>query len=80
MKTKNIPDDVHVTKVKWHEIAKVGMPPKEVRLNENGVDRTFLVRGEWSIFTAYLFNDGSGFDSPEYSSDSAVAWAIVDGF
>jgi hypothetical protein len=80
MKTEQMPEGVRVTKVKWHEIATEGMPPKEIRLYANGVDRTFLVRGEWSIYTAYVYSDGSGFDTPEHNSDTAIAWAVIDGF
>jgi len=69
------------TKVRWNEIAKVGMPPDDLRFYPNGpnlVPRTFLCRGEWSIFTSRMYSDGSGFS--EEDGDGATAWAIIDGF
>lgn len=71
--------EFHTTKVKWNEIAKVGMPPKELRfIGVNEVERTFLCRGEYSIFTSPVFGDGSGF--VDEGDDTVQAWAIVDGF
>ena len=71
------------SKVKWQEIDKVGIPPKSLRtIDSNGtpVSRTFLLRGEYSITTAYAFDDGSGFMTDNDYSDNITAWAIVDGF
>lgn len=67
------------TKVKWNEIAEVGMPTKAMAgLEEGAIPRTFLCRGEWSIFTSTMFDDGSGFTDAE--TDAAVAWAVIEGF
>lgn len=67
------------TKVKWNEISEVGMPAKALAgLEEGAVPRTFLCRGEWSIFTSTMFNDGSGFADAQ--ADAAVAWAVIEGF
>lgn len=67
------------TKVSWNEIAKVGMPSREVRSQGlNNAPRTFLCRGSWSIFTSTMFADGSEF--VEEDLDTVMAWAIIDGF
>lgn len=69
------------TKVKWNERAKVGMPPPELRnimIGSNEVPRTFLCRGEWSIFTSTVYADGSGFESE--AEDVVQAWAVIEGF
>lgn len=75
MKTKNKPIE---TSVNWQEIAEAGMPPAALRKKENGLDRTFLVRGEYSLYTAHVFADGSGFDAD--TDDTPVAWAAIVGF
>jgi hypothetical protein len=83
MSKQDIPAGIQVTKVKWNEIEKVGYPGPELRTNSNGAPRTFLVRGEWSLYTAFVFNDGSGFDTgggDGAPDDAAKAWAIIDGF
>jgi hypothetical protein len=69
------------TKVKWNEIIEVGMPTVDLRTVKVGPHeqpRTFLCRGEWSIFTSPLHFDGSGFVAEE--SDVVKAWAIIDGY
>lgn len=68
------------TKVAWNEIAKVGRPTLEQRVQPNGAPRKFLVRGEYSLACAYCFDDGSGFDLPEDFTEEPVAWTIVQGF
>lgn len=70
------------TRVKWNYISEVGKPPNSLRFvdEENGVERQFLVKGEYSIECCYLFHDGSGFDMPEHSTDEPLAWAVIDGF
>lgn len=70
------------TKVRWNTISEVGNPPEELRYQdaEHNIERQFLVKGEYSIEVAYLFRDGSGFDMPEHSTDTPVAWAIIEGF
>jgi hypothetical protein len=67
------------TKVNWQEIRISGMPSSELTLNAFGAPRQFLVRGEWSIAVAYMFDDLSGFNLGD-SEDSAQAWAVIDGF
>lgn len=62
------------TKVKWNEMARVGRPPVDLRtvsIGPNAVPRTFLCRGEWSIFTSCMHDDGSGF--AEESNDVVQA-------
>lgn len=69
------------TKVKWNERSKVGFPPKELwtmQVGPNTVHRTFLCRGEWSIFTSTVYSDGSGFEAER--EDIVQAWAVIDGF
>lgn len=67
------------SKVKWNEIQAVGLPTDDLRfVGENKVPRTFLCRGEYSIFTSAMFNDGSGF--ADELDDPAKAWAVVEGF
>lgn len=73
-----MPAKPRVTKVQWHYIAEVGYAPKELRVRDTGAARSFLVKGDWSLFVAYLFQDGSGFDTDE--ADCALAWALVEGF
>lgn len=71
------------TPVIWHEIKKVGMPTKEDRtmtVGRDELERTFLIRGEYSITAACAFPDGSGFELDEYCYDIPQAWAIIDGF
>lgn len=71
------------TPVFWHKIADVGMPSEAERvinINGNTCDRKFLIRGEYSITTAYAFSDGSGFDTDDHYSDTPQAWAIIKGF
>lgn len=72
--------NIKATAPKWYVIAEVGMPPTEVRTNDLGLDRTFLVRTEFSISTAYVFADGSGFDVDEHIADPVIAWAVIEGF
>ena len=69
------------TQVKWNEIAKVGLPPEALRsysVGSNAVPRTFLCRGEWSMFTSRMHGDGSGFE--DEADDTVQAWAVIDGF
>lgn len=66
------------TKVKWNEIEKVGIPSKELRSVGNGLPRTFLCRGQYSIFTSMMFDDGSGFADADH--DEVIAWAVIDGY
>lgn len=69
------------SKINWNEIEKVGRPTRELRIQEIGkckVPRIFLCRGEYSIFTSTMFEDGSGFADEE--NDPAKAWAVIDGF
>ena len=69
------------TKVRWNEISKVGMPPPELRtysIGPNLVSRTFLCRGEWTLFTGRVHADGSGFQGED--DDVVQAWAVIDGF
>lgn len=69
------------SRVKWNEIARVGMPSAELQnypVGPNVVPRIFLCRGEWSIFTSRMHSDGSGFDQED--DDVVQAWAIIDGF
>lgn len=67
--------------IKWQSLAKVGMPPKELRKIEGTeVSRTFLLRGEYSITTAFAYDDGSGFITDELFTDNITDWAIVEGF
>lgn len=70
------------TKVKWNVIAEVGTPPKELYFQDEKcqIERAFLVKGEYSLQVAFLYHDGSGFDMPEGSMDTPVAWAVVEGF
>lgn len=70
--------DVPITRVRWQEIEKVGMPPKELRTNDSGAPRSFLIRGEWSLSVAYVYSDGSGFDTDV--ADTIKAWAVIEGF
>lgn len=68
-------------KIVWAALGVVGMPAKEVRYTgspEAPVPRKFLVRGEYSLDTAYVFEDGSGFDTQ--MAEPVLAWAIIDGF
>lgn len=69
---------IRTTKIKWNEIAKVGFPPAELRKTENGCDRIFLCRGEYSMFCCHMHDDGSGFGHDH--EESVVAWAVVEGF
>ena len=67
------------TKVKWNVIQEVGLPAKGLRIvGDNEMPRTFLCRGEYTIFTSFMFSDGSGF--AEEDQDKTVAWAVIDGF
>lgn len=68
------------TKVQWNTISDVGYPSKEQRFFSTGLERKFLIKGEYSIELACMFADGSGFDLPEEYMDQPVAWAIIDGF
>lgn len=69
------------SKIKWQSLAKVGMPPKELRtIDGTNVSRTFLLRGEYSITIAYAYDDGSGFMTDELFTDNITDWAIVEGF
>jgi hypothetical protein len=72
--------DTAITKVKWQNISKVGMPTKELRfIDENQqVQRTFLLKGEYSISIGWVFSDGSGFETD--SDDKPLEWAIIEGF
>lgn len=67
------------SEINWNVISQVGMPPKA--LQKNGVQiREFLIKGEYSTYTAHAFPDNSGFCLPDGVMDSPVAWAIVEGF
>lgn len=66
------------TKVAWNEIEKVGRPSREMSTMENGAPRTFLCRGEYSIFVSTMFDDLSGF--AEEGEDKAQAWAVIEGY
>jgi len=71
------------TSVFWHDIDKVGMPPKAERIvaiNGNQTDRTFLILGEYSITTGCVFPDGSGFEVDRHYNDTPKAWAVIEGF
>lgn len=66
------------TKVQWNEVAKVGLPPADMRVHGAPErPRTFLCRGGWSLFTSRMHDDGSGFESE--TDDPVQAWAIVHG-
>lgn len=68
-------------KIKWNEIAAVGRPPRELRTYVAGaceVPRTFLCRGQYSLFTSTMHEDGSGF--ADEKDDPVQAWAVIDGF
>lgn len=69
-----------VSRITWHEIAKVGHPAATLRTCENGAPRHFLVRGEYTLACAYVFDDGSGFDLPSSFEEKPLAWAVIEGF
>lgn len=72
-------DLIKPTKVKWHEISKVGMPPLALRkFGINNMDRSFLCRGDYSLFVSTVYEDGSGFAQQE--DDQAIAWALIADF
>ena len=79
MKNQKKLHNFQVSAVTWHEISEVGMPPRSLHFTQGEIERVFLLRGEWSIFTGYAYKDGSGFDGGE-NPDTVRAWAIIDGF
>jgi hypothetical protein len=60
------------SKIHWHEIATHGRPPFELRKDENGLDRIFLVKTDCGLRASHLFEDGSGFSDLE--DCIALAW------
>lgn len=70
----------------WNDIKTHGLPTKTEREKliaddpESTIERQFLVKGECGIYTAHMFNDGSGFDMPHGVDDTPVAWAIIKDF
>lgn len=71
------------TKVKWHDVQSVGMPPAELRYRAAALNqqaRQFLVKNTYQLECATLFSDGSGFDTSEYFEGPVLAWAMIDGF
>lgn len=68
------------SKIAWNSIEEVGYPPVALSKGDFGCDRKFLVRCEYSIETACLFPDRSGFDLPDSSTDTPNAWAVIEGF
>jgi hypothetical protein len=72
---------VNITNVNWHEIETEGMPEKSLRTVNGHIPRTFLIRGEYSITTASMIQQGSGcFDTDPSYCDNIIAWAVIDGF
>lgn len=72
------------SKIKWYNIEANGMPPTElwhVHIGPNKTNRTFLVRCDFSMTTATVFSDGSGFDFDNpYFTETPTDWAFVDNF
>ena len=71
------------TKVKWHNLEAVGMPPIELRYRTDALNqqaRQFLVKNNYQLECATVFDDGSGFDTSEYFDGVVIAWAMIDGF
>lgn len=68
-------------RIHWAYLEKVGMPPREVCFTgspEALIPRKFLVRGDYEMATAYVLEDGSGFDVD--MAETVTAWAIIEGF
>lgn len=77
-KNMSTPAIAAATAVAWNELAEVGMPSAELRsVGPNDLPRTFLCRGEYSIFTSTVYSDGSGFASED--DDPVKAWAMIQG-
>lgn len=71
----------NVTSVNWHEIETEGMPKKSLRTVNGDIPRIFLIRGEYSITTACMVEQGSAcFDTEPNYCDNIIAWAIIEGF
>lgn len=71
---------VPASKINWQYLDKVGRPSQDLRVTASGALRQFLLRGEYSITCAFMFDDGSGFATEADFTDNIVAWAIVEGF
>lgn len=69
---------VKKSKIHWNKLSDVGMPARDLRTLEDGRDRKFLVLCECGIETAYVFQDGSGFNFDSDSPDNPIAWAFFD--
>lgn len=70
-----------VNRIIWTDLDKVGMPPRELWFagsDEAPLPRKFLVRGDYTLECAYVFADGSGFDTD--MAEPVKAWAVIDGF
>lgn len=65
------------SKIHWHNIAKHGFPPRELRIDANGLERVFLVKTECGLRTSYMFEDGSGFSDID-GGWAALEWAYTD--
>jgi len=63
------------SKIRWYPIDVHGLPPKELRTTEQGLDRIFLVMTDEGLKTSRMFDDGSGFS--DLGDGSATDWAFV---
>ncbi|MGP0171281.1 hypothetical protein ACSVIJ_05285 [Pseudomonas sp. NCHU5208] len=62
------------SKIRWYPIDVNGLPPKQLRKTEHGIDRIFLVKTDEGLKASSMFEDGSGFS--DLGVASAIAWAF----
>lgn len=70
------------TEINWNYVEEVGNPSQDLRFidPDHNIERQFLLKGDYSIQVAYLYGDGSGFDTPDDWTDTPIAWAMIEGF
>lgn len=62
------------SKLKWHQIDKFGMPPREIRTQANGLESYFFVKTDTALRSSTVFSDGSGWADID-ACEQALAWA-----
>ncbi|HDS0957137.1 TPA: hypothetical protein QDZ28_000783 [Pseudomonas putida] len=63
------------TRIHWHPIDKFGLPPRELRKTDQGLDRTFMVKTDEGLKASSMFEDGSGFE--DLGTGVPIAWAYA---
>ncbi len=62
------------SKIRWYPVDIHGLPPRDLRTTEQGLDRIFLVKTDEGLKASSMFEDGSGFS--DLGDGSPMAWAF----